>query len=211
MNITIKNINVFRNSTWIAWAENIALAFIISLTFYSMLPVNTHFPIEKKLSISKGATAESIISQLNTSGYDVGPIDEFILSQMGKIRKGNITFKTTFLNRIDFLYALTKAKMHLHKITLIPGETTEIFLKLVSEKLDINASKLLTAYHTYAKYPEAAISADTYLAPKKMNETKLIKFLLASSERKYKKLSTETYGDYNQTKWHSILTIASII
>jgi len=176
-----------------------------------MLPVNTHFPTEKKLSISKGATAKSIISQLNTSGYDVGLIDELILSQMGKIRKGDIKFKTTFLNRIDFLYTLSKAKMHLQKITLIPGETTEIFLKLVSEKLDINTSKLLTAYQAYAKYPEAGISADTYLAPKKMNEEKLIKFLLASSERKYKKLAQKSLGDYNQTQWHRILTIASII
>ena len=62
-----------------------------------------------------------------------------------------------------------------------------------------------------AKYPEAAISADTYLAPKKMNEKKLMKFLLKSSERAYKKLSTEAFNDYNQSKWHRILTIASII
>ncbi len=181
-----------------------------------MLPVNTHLKTEKKLSISQGSTSKSIITQLNTRGYDVGFIDRFILSTMGKngkseIKQGEVIFKKPYLNRIDFLYALTKAKISLLKITLIPGETTEIFLGLVAEKLDINQSKLMIAYQAQAKYPEAGISADTYLAPKKMNEEKLIKFLLASSERKYKKLATKVYGDYNQTQWHRVLTIASII
>ena len=189
------------------WAENIALAFIISVTFYITLPVKT----EKRLFIAQGATSKSIITQLGTRGYDVGFIDSIILSYLGKIDKGEVRFKKNVVGRLDFLYALTKAKVPLLKITLIPGETTEIFLGLVAKKLDINATKLMHAYKTEAKYPEAAISADTYLVPKKMNETKLIKFLLASSERKYKKLSIEAYGDYNQTSWHRILTIASII
>lgn len=130
---------------------------------------------------------------------------------MGKITQGELRFKKPYINRIDFLYHLTKAKVPLHKITLIPGETTEIFLDIVAKKIEVNATKLLDAYHTHAKYPEAGISADTYLVPKKMNEEKLIKFLLASSERHYKKLSTKYYGDYNQTKWHKALIIASII
>jgi len=97
------------------------------------------------------------------------------------------------------------------KITLIPGETSEIFLENVAKKLDINATKLWNSYQVLAKYPEAAISADTYLVPPKMNEKKLIKFLLASSERAYEKLAIEAYGIYDRTQWLRILTIASII
>jgi len=185
------------------------------------LPVNTHFPTEKKFSIPKGATSKSIISQLNESGYDVGFIDQFILSQMGKkrhtlLKEGEIQWKKEQLNRIDFLYKLTKAKIppkkvDLFKITLIPGETKEIFLAQVADKIDINKTKLLKAYKSYAKYPEAAIAADTYLVPKKMDEEKLIKFLLRSSEHTYKKLATKAFDDYNQTQWHRILTIASIV
>lgn len=165
----------------------------------------------KKISIPQGATSSSIITQLNTMGYRVSFIDKFILSTMGKIHKGELRLKKNLRGRIDFLYQLTQAKPPLLKIILIPGETSEIFFGLVAKKLDINETKLFKAYHKYAKYPEAGISADTYLVPKKMNEEKLIKFLLASSERKYKKLSTKAYGDYNQTKWKEILIIASII
>ena len=151
----------------------------------------------------------------------MGFIDQIILSSMRKnyhisLKEGIVRWKKTLLNRIDFLYTLTKAKIppkkaNLLKITLIPGETTEIFLENVALKIDINKTKLLKAYHTYAKYPEAAISADTYLVPKKMNEKKLIKFLLASSERKYSKLAKDAFNDYNQTQWKRILTIASIV
>jgi len=211
MKITMKNINVLRNSPWTAWAENIALVLIISLTFYSLQPVNTHLKEENSIYIPKNATAKSIISQLNERGYDVGFIDQIILSKLGKISQGKITFKKNILQRLDFLAMLTTAKIPLLKITLIPGETLENFLAMVAEKLEINATKLAEAYHELAPYPEAAISADTYLVPKKMNEHNLIKFLLTSSEHTYKKLALKNYNDYNQTQWLRILTIASII
>ena len=189
------------------------------------------------ITIPKNSTEQSIISQLNKNSYDVGFIDRFLLSIMDKIKKreineGTIHFKQPLLNRIDFLYTLGNArtyhtidttkidntkptekknKIDLLKLTLIPGETKEIFLEQVSKKLDINSTKLLLAYDKQSYYPEAGISADTYLAPKNMNEKKLIKFLLASSERHYKKLSEQAFGEYNQTKWKRILIIASII
>ena len=221
MPITTKDINVFRNSTWTAWAENIALAFIITLTFYSLLPVNIPYPLEKKLIIAQGSTSKSIIAQLNKSGYDMGYVDYFMLSTLRKnrqytLKESEVKFNSPSLNRMDFLYKLTRAmtpiiKVDLFKITLIPGETKEIFLTQVAKKLDVNETKLFEAYNIYAKYPEAAIFSDTYLVPKQMNEEKLMKFLLVSSERTYSKLSIQAFDDYNQSRWHRILTIASII
>lgn len=153
-----------------------------------------------------------IITYLNQRGpYSLTAIDRFILSKLGKIKEGEVKFKETTQNRIDFLYALTQAKIPLLKITLIPGETSEIFFKQIAAKLDINASKIMDAYKKNAVYPEASIVADTYFVPRKMNETKLVKFLLRSSERTYKKLATKYYGDYNATEWKIVLTVASII
>ena len=217
----MKNINVLRNSTWIAWTENIVLLFIIALTFYITLDIETHYPREKKVTIPHKSTSKSIISQLNKRGYDIGFIDRYLLSFIGKItnkpiKKGDVYLHAHWISRLDFLYQLRQAKIapkkaKLFKITLIPGETKEIFLEQIAKKLDINATKLLQAYTKYAKYHEASISADTYLVPKKMNEEKLIKFLLRSSEHTYKKLAMQAYGEYNQTQWNRILTIASII
>jgi len=199
--------SVSRITTWITWITDVILVFIISLAFYSTFPVIT----EKKLTIPKPVTEENIITHLSKNGYNVGKIDQLFFSKFGKLKHGEIHFKEKSINRIDFLYALREAKQHLVRLTLIPGETTEIFLDTVAKKLDVNKSRLMLAYKTNASYPEAGIAADTYLAPKKMNEEKLMKFLLSSSQRAYKKLALKYYDDYNKTKWHEILTIASII
>ena len=175
------------------------------------MPIHIPLGTEKKINISSHTTVKSIISQLNKRGYDVGFLDKIILNNMGKITQGEITFHTPIYNRIDFLYTLTQAKVPLFKITLIPGETKEIFLVQVAKKLDINQTKLLNAYNELAPYPEASIAADTYLVPKRMNEKNLIKFLLSNSDRTYKKLALQYYNEYNTTQWKRILTIASII
>jgi UPF0755 protein len=195
-----------------AWIEHLVMVCIISFAFYSLLPIQTvHTEEIKKLSIAEGVTSEGIITQLHRSGYDVSFIDSFILSMIGKIHKGELRLKKKFSQRMDFLLYLKYASTPLEKVTLIPGETKEIFMEIVSKQLEINSTKLMNAYTLYSKYAEASISADTYLVPKKMNEKKLIKFLLASSERKYKKIAMKAYGEYNEEQWHRILIIASII
>jgi UPF0755 protein len=203
--MTINTNSVLRIITWIEW---IILLLIIALLFYISLPVKT----QKVITIPKGSTSESIISQLSLEGYDVGAIDRLILSKLGAIKSGEVRFgRTQSMERIDFLHRLTQAKIPLLKITLIPGETTEIFLSQVAKKLDINQTKLKQAYQRYAPYPEAAIAANTYLVPKKINEAKLIRFLLKNSQQQYRKLAKKYGADTNRTSWQRILTIASII
>ena len=219
MNNRIKIINVLRKKEWIVWIENSILFLIIALAYYSLLPVQTQLLTENKLTITQSDTVSSIINRLNTHGYNVGIIDRLFFAiidknKKNKLKEAEIILSPKTHNRIDFLYQLTKlrqVKVPLFKITLIPGETKEIFFSLVSQKIDVNASKMLTAYHQEAKYPEASIAADTYLVPKKINETKLIKFLLASSERAYKKQAEEYFSSYDKEQWHRILIIASII
>lgn len=203
--MTINTNSVLRIISWIEW---IILLLIIALLFYISIPVET----KNSVTIPKGSTSESIISQLTLEGYDVGSIDRMILAKMGAIKSGEVRFgKSHTLPRIDFLYRLTQAKIPLYRITLIPGETTEIFLAQVADKLDINQTKLIEAYRHYAPYPEAAIAANTYLVPKKINEEKLIRFLLKNSQKQYKKLQKRYGADQNTSSWQRILTIASII
>jgi UPF0755 protein len=197
------------------WAELTVTAFIISFAFYLSTPISLKMVhTEKNITVHRGDTANSIISQLSKEGYDLGILDRVVLALITKVSPLNIgqtQFKETSPTRIDFLYKLTKAKNTLLKLILIPGETSEIFLTQIAQKLDINKTKLFKAFRNQAKYPEAAIAADTYFAPKHMNEANLMRFLLKSSQKKYKKLSTDAFGNYRQNKWHRVLTIASII
>jgi len=188
------------------WAENIALAFIISFAFYTTLPVKT----TKTLLVPQGSISH-IIAQLTKQSYALSVIDKYLLVLMGQPQSGWVNIGSSELNRVDFLYKLTTAKAKMEKITLIPGETKEIFLDIISKKLGLNKVKLNSYYKRFSKYPEAGIYADTYYVPYGITEKHLMFFLTTESEKKYKEISKKVYGTYRQKQWLKILIIASII
>jgi len=138
-------------------------------------------------------------------------IDSYILRLMGTPKTGWIYIGKNQLNRIDFLYKLTNAKAMIHKVTLIPGETSELFFDALSQKLKLDKTKLQKYYHEFSSYPEAGIYADTYHVPYGIKEKHLIHFLVRESEKKYKNISEKIYGNYNKEQWGKVLTVASII
>jgi UPF0755 protein len=145
------------------------------------------------------------------SGYMVNKIDKYILALMGNPQYGWIVMSKTTLNRIDFLHQLVIGKAKMKKITLIPGETSDIFLKYLSKELNLDNDKLKHYLKIFSPYKEAGIYADTYNVPLGINEKDLIKFLTAQSNKKYKELSNKIYEQYSTKKWNYIMTIASII
>lgn len=122
-------------------------------------------------------------------------IDKYILVLMGKPQSGWIDIGHTNLNRIDFLYKIVTAKAQMQKITLIPGETTNIFFEDISKKLNLNISKLHKNIELISPYKEAGIYADTYSVPLGIKEKSLINFLVIQSSKKYKKISQKIYGN----------------
>ena len=127
--------SVLRNTiwkTWIVWAENIALVFIISFAFYTTLPIKT----TQTLFVPQGSIG-NIISQLTKKGYELSIIDNYILRLMGSPQTGWIHIGKNELNRIDFLYKLTSSKAMINKVTLIPGETSELFFELLAKDLKL--------------------------------------------------------------------------
>ncbi len=204
--MTIKRSNVFRINRWIAWAEAFALVLIISFTFYTTLPIQT----TQTLFVPQGSIG-SIISQLTKKGYDLSVIDTTILRFMGTPKTGWIHLGKNQLNRIDFLYKLTNTKAMIHKVTLIPGETSELFFESLATQLDLNKEKLKKYYQEFSPYPEAGIYADTYHVPYGIKEKHLIHFLVRESNKKYQRISQKVYGTYSQKQWLRILVIASII
>jgi len=117
------------------------------------------------------------------------------------------------MNRIDFLLNLTKSKFSISKITLIPGETTYIFLNQISSKLNLDSQKLFNEYNKTALFKEAGIFADTYHIPKGIKEQKLVEFLVRESNKRYKKLykNLTKKDKFDKKEFNKILTIASII
>lgn len=198
--------SVLRKSTWIACAGNIALVLIISFAFYTTLPIHT----TRTLLVPQGSIAH-IISQLTQKGYALSPIDKYILAMIGQPQSGWVDIGATRLNRIDFLYKLATAKAKMEEITLIPGETTELFLTALAEEFNLSKAKLETYYTEFSRYPEAGIYADTYYIPYGIGEKHLMYFLLTASENKYKEISQKVYGNYREKKWLEVLIVASII
>ena len=192
--------------TWMAWTENIALVFIISFAFYTTIPIKT----TQTLFVPQGSI-NTIISQLTKKGYELSVIDNYIIRLMGSPQTGWIHIGKNELNRIDFLYKLTSAKAMIHKVTLIPGETSELFFELLAKDLKLDKIKLKKYYDQFSSYPEAGIYADTYYVPYGMKEKHLMNFLTRESEEKYKKFSEKIYGNYNKEQWLKVLIIASII
>ncbi len=198
--------SVLRKNRWIAWAENITLLLIISFAFYTTIPIQT----TRTLLVPQGSITH-IISQLTQKGYALSVIDKYILVLMGQPQSGWVDLEESNLNRIDFLYKLTTAKAKMEEITLIPGETTVLFLSSVASDLNLDEAKLNNYYKTLSSYPEAGIYADTYYVPYGINEKHLIHFLLSSSEKRYEEITKKIYGTYNKKKWLNTLIIASII
>ncbi len=182
------------------------MVLIISLAFYISLPVRS----TQTLYIPQGSIG-SIISQLNQKGYDLSVIDSYLLRLMGHPQHGWIFIGKNELNRIDFLHKLTSSKAMIHKITLIPGETLELFFETLSKAYGLDKKKLWQYYKEYSPYPEAGIYADTYYVPVGIREKQLIKFLVRQSEKRYASLAKKIYGVYDKNQWKKLLTIASII
>ena len=182
------------------------LIIILSFMYYLNMPVNT----SKVLYIPQGSI-NKIITQLQAKKYNVSKLDSILLRVMGSPQSGWINMGTNKSTRADFLYKLTTAKAALRNITLIPGETTYIFLNQLAENLNLDRDVLQSEYDKYAIIEEGAFVPDTYSIPIDISERDLIRHLLSQSMYKMKKLSQRLFGTYNEKKWFKYIAMASVI
>ncbi|MDQ1299042.1 MAG: hypothetical protein QG558_1581 [Campylobacterota bacterium] len=142
---------------------------------------------------------------------NLNSIDAVVLRLIGHPQSGWIDLQKENLTRIEYLYKLTTAKAATHTVTLIPGETTVVFLEQIAQQLTLDAVKLKEAYAKEVDSGEGLLVPDTYSVPKNINEEKLIEFLLKESLEKHKMLSHKLLGYYDKTKWLQLVTLASVI
>ena len=99
----------------------------------------------------------------------------------------------------------------MRNVTLIPGETTYIFMQQLADSTGLDARKLYDTYMRYAPLEEGILVPNTYKVPLGLDEEHLVKLLLQISQKKMKALSVKIFGKYDEKKWFRYLVIASII
>ena len=162
------------------------------------------------LYIPQGSITK-IITHLQHKEVDVSPVDAFLMRFIGMPQQGWINIGTTHLNHADFLHRLSTAKAAMKRVMLVPGETTYVFLKQVSQKLDLDHQKLLEAFKRQSPFKEGALVPDTYQLPRGITEEALMTLLLKRSEVKMQQWSQKIFGTYNEKKWYKYLILASVI
>ncbi len=190
----------------IKWIFEIVLIIILSFMYYLNQPVNS----PKVIYIPEGSISK-IITQLHNKNYNVSKLDAFLLRIIGSPQSGWINIGTTLNSRGDFLYKLTTAKAALQSITLIPGETTYIFLDQLAQQLNLNRDILQKEYELQSSWPEGAFVPNTYMLPIGITEKMVIKILLKESLSQMINISQKIFGTYNEKKLFHYVTVASII
>ncbi len=184
---------------------NIAILLTI---FYVTLPLKVP---HTNITIPKGSVT-NIIRTLQKEGFNLSSIDIYLLVAIGEPKSGELNIKNSYINRIDFLYKLTNSVTEKFNIvTLIPGETKEIFLKNLAKKYKLNYKKLYNNYLKYSPYPEAGIIPDTYYIPKNIDENRVMKILISNSQKRYKKIALKEFKKYDKKEFELYLIVASII
>jgi len=195
-----------KKSKTLLWVFGIILVMIISFMTYLLSTVTS----PKIVYIPQGSVFKSI-SHLQSEGVNLYKIDAFILRILGKPQQGWIDIKEEKMSRLSYLYRLTTAKAATRVITLIPGETTTVFLQQLSETLSLDQERLRSAYEKHAPYKEGNFVPDTYSIPNGISEEDLMLHLLNESEKKMQSWAKEYNKEYNREKWLQIVTKASVI
>ena len=184
---------------------SIALIFI-AIAIYFIMPVKTKHNLDLPSSNSS-----EIVSYLQQKGYSVNSLDTIFLNIATTPIKGRVYINKTNLPRYKFLLAIGARVNHYTPITIIPGETTYFVLQSMSQKLDMNTTKLTSAYNQLKKYEEGNFLANTYNIPIYFKEKDVIKFIINNSFNEYKKISKTYFNKFDLQQFKRILTIASII
>jgi len=184
----------------------IVLIIIVSFMYYLNQPIKS----PKVLYIPSGSISK-IITHLKHSNQQISKLDGLLLRLIGSPQSGWINLGKQYNTKGDFLYKLTRAKAALQNITLIPGETSFVFLHNLSKQLDLDNETVQKEYKHQVGFKEGSFVPNTYKIPIGITEYELIRLLLTVSNRNRVALSKKIFGTYNPQKWLQYVTIASII
>jgi len=186
---------------------DVALIIIYSLIFHLSLPIkSTHVVYVPKGSITQ------IISYLDKKNFNLSTnIDKYLLYFIGKPQSGWINIDDSHLSRGDFLYKLANSKAALQELTLVPGETIDVFLYESSKDFSLSYDELMKQYLSLSSLRDGLIIPETYKIPMGIKEKHLIHYLISYAWDHHEKMSNKIFGDFDRKSWKRYLIIASII
>ncbi len=189
-----------------------SLSFVlIGAYYYTLSYLHERITTPKLLLIPQGST-KNAIKTFKQAGIDLHWFDNYLIKLYGHPQAGWIDVGATQLSRDAFYVKITHAKAALQKVTLIPGETTVLFLESLAKSLELNAQTLKDAFAKLSPYPDGVIFAETYRVPVGIDEKSLVRYLIDISMKEHEKLSNEYLSNYHDKAWfEDIVTKASII
>ena len=186
---------------------DVILIIIMSLMFH----ISAQMTSSKVVYVPKGSVTQ-IITYLQENNFAISKnVDKYLLYLIGQPQSGWINVRENVLTRGDFFYKLSHAKAAMKALTLIPGETTIVFLQHCAKEFHLSFEKLSEIYHQASPYKEGLLVPDTYNIPMGISEKHLIYYLVHESEIRQKKNAYKIFGEYNKEKWYKYLIVASII
>ncbi len=174
---------------------------------YVYVYLNEYLQAPAVIVIEKGSNQKAI-EALNEASIGTNIIDIAVIKYLGGAKSGAIA--TNGANsRIELLKALVAGKQKNSALTLIPSETTEVFLQNLAKKEGLSLEKLKAAYARQTNQPEGKLYPETYSLPFDADEEKIITELFAYSKKEYAALQKK-YGA-TEAEFDEKLIIASII
>ncbi len=189
---------------------SLLLAVLASTIYIAIYAAQTITP-NATTTVPKGSTG-IVIDSLSKQGYDVGMLDGLLIKLAGGLKYGKFELGDASYSRIGFYLALQDAKTMEIEVTLIPGETVEIFLHQIAEKHNLSYEKLKKSYYENTGLPDGVIFADTYTFRHDISEDGMMDYLIETGLKKHKELSQKLTGKYDEQTWfRKFVVIASII
>lgn len=165
----------------------LGLLLLVSAFFvYAFIYLSEEVEPPASIKIEKGSNQKALES-IEKIGVSVNVVDAIVLKILGGAKSGNISLEGA-RNRLELLKAVNKGKQQSMSITLIPGETTEMFLRNLAKKESLSLEKLKSAYYKKTSSPEGVLWPETYTLAIGSDEESVINEIFEFSQKKYTEL-----------------------
>jgi UPF0755 protein len=185
----------------------ISLSCVIIGATYGYFYLQDEIKAPTSINIEKGSNQKAL-DALNKLSIETNIVDKIVLAIIGGAKSGNISLEGA-KTRLELLQAIAKGKQKNLIVTLIPGETTEVFLRNLAKKEGFDIEKLKSAYYAKTDAPEGRLYPETYSFALGSDEAKIIEELFAFSKKRFDAMQKE-YG-VSADEFEKKLIAASVI